>query len=68
MSVYRCCFLRDDGSRGRVAVLECVDDAEARKAALRLYQFRPSVPIELWQRERLVFAHSNGGALGTIPA
>jgi hypothetical protein len=58
MSVYRCCFVRDDGRIRDVAILECADDTEATTAALRLFDYRPSSSLELWQRERLVFTQS----------
>jgi hypothetical protein len=68
MSVYRCCFLRGDGAVRDVAVLECANDAEARMAALRLYDSRPAFPLELWQRDRLVFTHVDSRALDRMSA
>jgi hypothetical protein len=69
MSVYRCCFLHHDGRLGDVAILECADDAEATAATLRLSDCRPKFSvIELWQRDRMVFARSSARSAGEVAA
>jgi hypothetical protein len=68
MSVYRCCFVRDDGRIRDVAVLECADDREATSAALRLFDHRPAFSLELWQRDRLVFTQSDDAAPDRLSA
>ena len=60
MRPYRCFFLNRDGHITTVEIIDCVDDDDARRAALELQRQRGCFAAEVWDEGRRVLRSLEG--------